>query len=193
MRKIIAVVMLIGLVWILLDKLAGNGIPTAIDPSPAPKSWTEVGRRVLVDQAWEMAAPSGFWLEGARGDPNGVRLFLEGQFASSDPNVRMAVLDKDNWGKAQQGLPPLSLGDAAPGERFRLPASTTGYYIGFARQTQAPGGIPTSGSGLLLLALRAYQQSHPAPAKLNAHIELVVESFCDFRQCEHERNVWAHR
>ena len=193
MRTIISLVMLVALVWILLDKWAGNGSRLSLDPSPAPKSWQAIGRRVLVNKAWAMAAPSGWYMEGLPGDPNGVRFWLEGQFASSDGSVRMTVLDRTNWQNAQQGIPPLSLGTAAPGAPFRVPASTSGYFIGFVRQAQpAATGIPTSGSALLLMALRAYQQAHPAPAEVNAHIELIVESYCTPVQCDQERQQWAH-
>ena len=191
MRTIISAVMLGLLTLILLDKWGGNTTLISLDPSPVPKSWQEIGRRVLVNEAWEMAAPSGWWMEGAPGDPNGLRFWLQGEFASSDSSVRMTVLDKNNWQNAQQGIPPLSLGTAAPGVPFRVPASTTGYFIGFVRQTPpAAASIPTSGSALLLMALRAYQQSHPASAKLNAHIELVVESLCDPAECAAERKNW---
>jgi len=191
MRTVISAVMLAFLIWILLDKWGGNTGPVSLDPSPAPKSWQEIGRRVLVNEAWEMAAPSGWYMEGWPGDPNGVRFWLEGEFASSDPTMRMTVLDKNNWQNAQQGIPPLSMGTVPPGMHFRMKTSTGGYFIGFVRQTQpAATGIPTSGSALLLMALRAYQQAHPAPARLNAHIELVAESYCAPAQCAVERTRW---
>jgi hypothetical protein len=153
-----------------------------------PKSWNEVFRKTLVDQSWDMTSATGWTMPGATGDPNGVRLWLEGRFASSVTGVKMMVLDQDNWQKFQAGYPPLESCMAVQDQNFRLPASTAGYYFGFLPPvTPGSGGIPTSSAGVAVRLLQLYGQMHPAPIRMTAHVELVVESFSTPSQLETER------
>ena len=161
------------------------------DLLPAPKQWQEIGRKVLLDQSWEMQSASGWWVQGTGGDPNGFRIWLEGSFASSEPSVKMVVMDKDNWQKWQNGYPPLELGAALPG-KFRLAADPAGYYFGFfPPAAPTDKSIPTSALGVAARLLEAYQASHPAPIRMSAHIELVVEGYCTVAQAEVERRAFA--
>jgi hypothetical protein len=160
--------------------------------SPAPKAWQEIGRKPLVEQSWEMIGQTGWWVEGMDGDPNGVRLFLEGSFAASNPGVRMIVMDRDNWHKWQQGYPPLDATSAEPGRAFHLPASTAGYYFGFFPQKPAAPMNSASLSGIVASSLlQAYQQSHPAPIRMSAKVILVVESYSTPAQAAIERRQFA--
>jgi len=158
---------------------------------PAPKQWQTVGHKVLLDSSWAMQTPSVWGVPGVDGDPNGLRLWLEGSFASSDPGVKMLVMDKDNWSKWQSGFPPLPLGSAMPGETFHLHADTAGYYFGFFSMPRPAGQIPASMGGLIAGVLEKYQESHPAPIAMTAHVELAVESYSTEAQAEIERREFA--
>jgi hypothetical protein len=192
-RYVLGFIFLLGTVEWVANKFDRSMESSLLNDPPPPqaKTWNEVGRRVLLDQSWIMAEQSGWWIQGVPGDTNGVRFWLNGSFASSDPSVKLIVLDAENWNKYQAGYPPLALGTAGPDTAFHLPASTTGYYIAFWRQPGTSSGVPTSGAGVLLTLLRDYQARHPAPARMTAHVELCIETLCLPAQCEKDRMMFA--
>jgi len=156
------------------NQFVTNALSSAFAEAPA---WREVGRKVLLNQSWEMQSPSGWWVQGTPGEDNRIRARLEGRFAASDPTIKMIVLDKPNWEKWQMGYPPLSLGTAAPNADFKIPASNAGYYFGFFRQPP-DWRIPASSGSVLLALLREYQIRNPSPVRMTARIILVEESLC---------------
>jgi hypothetical protein len=192
-RFTFTIIMALLIVYTIISRVPNRAPIASVDAfMPAPKSWHEIGRRVLVDQSWEMANQTGWWMEGMDGDPNGVHLFLDGTFASSDPAVRMIVMDKDNWQKWQAGFPPLDTTSAVPGQNFHLPASTTGYYFGFWPAERAlDHHIPASTGQLALRLLQMYQETHPAPVRMTARVLLIVESFSTPIQAAAETRAFA--
>jgi hypothetical protein len=158
---------------------------------PEPQSWTEVGRKVLLDQSWEMTSAAGWVVPGVTGDPTGLRLWIEGSFSSSDPGVKLAVMDQKHYQGWESGYPALESGMAVPDQHFRLGVPTAGYYFGFFPPAPSiPRQIPTSSMGVAMRLLQVYAQAHPAPIRITAHVELVVESFCTPEQAVHEREVF---
>jgi hypothetical protein len=199
MRKIIGVIFVLLAVYALKQRiwerpeLASLGVESspAVQSVPEAKTWQEVGRKVLIDESVSVAGSPVIWyVPGAAHAPADLRVLLEGQFASSDPSVKMLILDQGSWGKLQNGFPPLSLGSAGPDAQFRLPAVMTGYYFGFFPQAPKQTTIAPSGS-IALRLLDLYQEAHPAPIRVTAHVESVIESFCTDAEAQHEREVYA--
>ncbi|MGA2475587.1 MAG: hypothetical protein ABSF73_03095 [Terriglobia bacterium] len=192
-RYIVLGFFILGIASLVISKVTQRAQLSSLtgDLLPASKQWQTVGHKVLMDQSWEMQTPSVWGVPGVDGDPNGLRLWLEGSFASSDPNVKMMVMNKENWGKWQSGFPPLPLGSAMPGETFHLHADTAGYFFGFFPTPRAAVGIPTSAGSLIAGVLEKYQESHPAPIAMTAHVEVLVESFATESQAEAERRLFS--
>src|SRR5208283_719296 len=65
----------------------------SLDPSPlpAPLAWQEVGRKLMLDQSWDMSSATVWVVPGVPHAPHGIRVFLEGSFESSNPGVKVMV------------------------------------------------------------------------------------------------------
>jgi len=170
-----------GMLFLSLHK---QEIP-GLDPFPAAKSWQEVGRKVLVDQSWDMTSPTVWGMAGVPHAPQDMRVFLEGSFQASDPAVKMMV------GKMPSASFLPDFGTTGPA--FRIAVSPEGYFFGFypPREPSPAGSLPTSALGLAVTAYNLYEASHPSPIHVTAHVEVVIESYCTAVEVLRERQAFA--
>ena len=185
-RLLFAGVFVLGLTMYAVNMIRHAELVAKIDSSPAPaKTWQEVGRKVMIDQEWDMSQATMWRVGGVPNAPQDIRLWLDGSFQASESGVRVIV------GKMSGGASPDSV---SSGPYFHLPVSAEGYAFGFfppPQQRSSLDGIPTSALGLAVTALKLYQETHPAPIHVRARVCLIVESLCWPSECLAERRVWS--